>query len=316
MPAGESRPVAHAVTRRETLMNSTDLKAFWETVRQELDEVPIDAEAELVEPEPVPLTRTFRLTLTGLDGVKFRAMLTLPSVGADAGPLPVAVFTPGYGGDTAHAALVGLCYDKRLALLTVYPRGQGESKQYWQVPDGLTKLTTGLDDPGNHYYRAAYADCMRGIDYICTREEIDPDRIGVIGMSQGGGLTLATASLDPRVKCAVAHEPFLCNYPVAVETATTGPYLELINHFEANPGSRDQALDTLAWFDPLNLAQFITCPTFISIGLADTTCPPETIRPVFERISAFKGLIEVPDAGHAWAYLFRDFDDLWLKRYL
>lgn len=295
-------------------MDAGELEGFWATVRDELDAVPIEAEAEPVEPEPVPLTRTWRLTLTGLGGVRFRALLTVPDVGE--GPLRAVVFTPGYGGNTAHAAMAGLCYDKRLALLTVYPRGQGESARYWRVPEGFTKLTMGLEDPAKQYYRAGYADCLRGIDYLCTREEIDPERIGAIGMSQGGGLTLATAALDPRVKCAIAHEPFLCNYPVAVETATTGPYLELVQHFEREPAVRERALETLAWVDPLNLAQFITCPTFVSIGLADTTCPPETIRPVYERITAFKGLIEIPGAGHAWYYVYRDFDELWLRRFL
>jgi cephalosporin-C deacetylase len=297
-------------------MNSRELRAFWTEVREELDGVPMDEEVAPVESEHDRLVRTQRVTLRGLGGAIFRAFLTLPDLGPDAAPLPAVVYTPGYGGNTPHTAMAGLCYDKGIALLSVYPRGQGESAQYWQLPEGCTKLTMGLADPAEQYYRAGYADCLRGIDYLCSREDIDADRIGVIGLSQGGGLTLATAALDPRVKCAVAHEPFLCNYPVAVETATTGPYLELINYFEGSPDERDRALETLAWFDPLNLAEFIDCPTFVSIGLADTTCPPETIRPVYDRIAAFKGLVEIPGAGHGWHYAYRDFDDLWLRRHL
>ncbi|MGI5817196.1 MAG: acetylxylan esterase [Armatimonadota bacterium] len=297
-------------------MDLVELRSFWETVRRELDGVPIHAQAELIEPEEDRLVRTWRVTLSGLGGVRFRAFLTLPDLSPSTRPLPAVMYTPGYGGNTPHTAMAGLCYDKGVALLTVYPRGQGESAEHWQVPDGLTKLTMGLDNPTEQYYRAGYADCLRGIDFLCSRDDIDAGRIGVIGLSQGGGLTLATAALDPRVKCAVAHEPFLCNYPVAVETATTGPYLELANHFAEHPDHRDRALETLAWFDPLNLAQFIDCPTFVSIGLADTTCPPETIRPVYERIRAFRGMIEIPGAGHGWHYCYRDFDDLWLRRYL
>ncbi|MFP4248681.1 MAG: acetylxylan esterase [Armatimonadota bacterium] len=297
-------------------MDINELKSFWGEVRDELDRVSLDAEIELIDREEDRLVHTWRVTLTGLHEVRFRAFLTLPDLGPGAEPLRAVVYTPGYGGNTPHTAMAGLCYDKGIALLTVYPRGQGESADYWQLPEGLTKLTMGLDDPAEQYYRAGYADCLRGIDFLCSREDIDADRIGVIGLSQGGGLTLATAALDPRVKCAVAHEPFLCNYPVALETATTGPYLELINYFTENPGAKDEALETLAWFDPLTLAQLITCPTFISIGLADTTCPPETIRPVYDRIEAFKGLIEIPGAGHGWHYVYRDFDDLWLRRYL
>ena len=297
-------------------MDAAELKLFWGEVRSELDDVPIDARSELLEPPQDNLVSTSRVTLTGLGGVRFRAFLTLPDLGPDAGPLPAVVYTPGYGGNTPHTVMAGLCYDKGIALLSVYPRGQGESAEYWRLPEGLTKLTMGLDDPHKQYYRAGYADCLRGIDFLCSRENIDSQRIGVVGLSQGGGLTLATAALDPRVKCAVAHEPFLCNYPMAIETATTGPYLELVNYFAQNPEVTQRALDTLAWFDPLNLAQLIDCPTFVSIGLDDTTCPPETIRPVYERIEAFKGVIEMPRAGHGWYYVYRDFDDLWLRRYL
>ncbi|MBD3291732.1 MAG: prolyl oligopeptidase family serine peptidase [Armatimonadia bacterium] len=297
-------------------MDGNELQDFWAEVRRELDAVPIEAETERVEPEPDRLVQTWRVTLTGLGGVRFSACLTLPDLGREARPLPAVMYTPGYGGDTPHTVMSGLCYDKGIAVLTVYPRGQGESKLHWTVPEGQTKLTMGLDDARDQYYRAGYADCLRGIDYLSSHEEIDAERIGVIGLSQGGGLTLATAALDPRVKCAVAHEPFLCNYPVAVETATTGPYLELINLFAERPDIRDRALETLAWFDPVNLARLITCPTFISIGLADTTCPAETIRPVYEQIGALRGLIEIPDAGHGWHYVYRDFDDLWLRRHL
>ena len=292
------------------------LDSFWQDVKGELAAVPMDAYVEAVEPGLTPLINTWRVTLTGLDGVRFRAYLSIPNLGPDDDPLPAALYTPGYGGDTSHSAMLGLCYEGRMALLTVYPRGQGESTQYWQLPEGVTKLTLGLDDPSRQYYRGGYADCLRGIDFLCSRPEIDASRIGVVGLSQGGGLTLATAALDDRVRVAVAHEPFLCNYPVAVETATTGPYLELIEHFRRDPAGREQALNTLGTFDPLNLAPMIDCPIFLTIGLADTTCPPETIRPVYERIEALKGLVEIPGAGHGWFHIYREIDRMWLGRFL
>ncbi len=297
-------------------MQMASLQEFWDRVKRELASVPIEAAMELIEPGLDRLVNTWRVTLTGLDGVRFRAFLSIPDLGPDAGPLPAVVYTPGYGGNTPYSTMSGLCYDKGIALLCVYPRGQGESARYWQLPDGLTKLTTGLDDPMEQYYRAGYADCIRGIDFLCSHDEINADRIGVVGLSQGGGLTLATAALDDRVRVAVAHEPFLCNYRVAVQTATTGPYLELIDYFASNPSLRDPALETLDWFDPLNLAPMIQCPTFVSIGLADTTCPPETIRPMYDRIETLKGVVEMPDAGHGWYYVYRDIDDMWLKRHL
>ena len=42
--------------------------------------------------------------------------------------------------------------------------------------------------------------------------EVDATRVGALGDSQGGGLTLACAALEPRIKLAAPVFPFLCDY--------------------------------------------------------------------------------------------------------
>src|SRR5262245_14392272 len=44
---------------------------------------------------------------------------------------------------------------------------------------------------------------IRGIDYLLTRPEVDPDKIGVTGISGGGAATFWIAAADERVKVAV-----------------------------------------------------------------------------------------------------------------
>lgn len=70
---------------------------------------------------------------------------------------------------------------------------------------------------GNIHHEAGYAllplgqtiagwmvwDSMRGIDYLLTLPDVDPERIGVTGNSGGGLNTLFTAALDDRVRAAV-----------------------------------------------------------------------------------------------------------------
>lgn len=46
-------------------------------------------------------------------------------------------------------------------------------------------------------------DIMRLIDYLQTREDVDPARIGVMGISKGGMETYLAAASDPRIACAV-----------------------------------------------------------------------------------------------------------------
>ena len=47
---------------------------------------------------------------------------------------------------------------------------------------------------------------MRAIDYLLSRPEVDPNRIGCMGQSGGGTLTLFISAIDERVKCAAVHE--------------------------------------------------------------------------------------------------------------
>jgi carboxymethylenebutenolidase len=51
----------------------------------------------------------------------------------------------------------------------------------------------------------AMADLKAGIDYLASRADVDPQRIGVIGWCLGGGYALALATNDPRPKATVVN---------------------------------------------------------------------------------------------------------------
>ncbi len=55
-------------------------------------------------------------------------------------------------------------------------------------------------------YTPAGVECLngiRGIDYLVSRDDVDPRRIAVTGISGGGAATFWIAAADPRVKVAV-----------------------------------------------------------------------------------------------------------------
>ena len=290
-----------------------EMQSFWTEAKEELAAAPLDVELELVEGDEDPMVKTYAVRMTSLGGVKIRAFYSVPDIPAWE-PFPAVMHLPGYGGEMIHQP--HLAHLEGFAWLTLYPRGQGESCREWTLPEGVSKLTMGLDSPEHQYYRGAYMDCLRGVDFLCSRREVDKSRIGVAGGSQGGGLALAIAALDERLAAAFAHIPFLCNYPVAIRTATAGPYQELIDHFAAHPEEKEQALATLAHMDPLNLCTNTGCPTMVTIGTMDTTCPPATIHPVYEGIPSAKALMIWPDLAHAWTYEARQLMASWLRRHL
>ena len=62
---------------------------------------------------------------------------------------------------------------------------------------------------------------------VMERPEVDATRVGCTGGSQGGGLTLACASLEPRITRAAPVFPFLCDYQRVWETEQTNLALVL-----------------------------------------------------------------------------------------
>lgn len=319
-------------------MPADDIREFWADTRKALNAVPMDAKLERWEPPSDAMqsaaqmnaytqamqanaargwigdaTITYsRVTLSSYEGVRIRGWYMTPAEAAPAGGWPALLTVPGYSEvmGVLGQTLVRFGY----AVLALFPRGQGQSRAEWRL-EHSTKLTYNLLDRDRYYYRGAYMDCVRGVDFLCSRSEIDRERIGMFGISQGGGLTLATLSLDQRLRVGVAWIPFLCNYPVAVDL-TSLPYGELQAYLTEHPDQRAQVLETLRWFDPLNLVDAIEAPTLVSIGGKDVVCPEATVLPVFTRIQARKSLLYLPELTHGSSIDHPEETKTWLDRYL
>lgn len=285
---------------------------FWNGTRAILNETPVDAALTECPERSGREYATWNVSLRSYGGQRLRGFYTAPRDTPASGRFPALLAAPGYGGGKDipyHVVMHGF------AVLTLFPRAQGESIPEWDLPQGANKLTYHVTDRDNYYYRAGYMDCVRGVDFLAERDEVDAARIGMWSRSQGGGLTLSTAALDHRLAAAVAEEPFMCNYPVAIDIDTR-PYHELRNYAQEHPEERPAMLDTLRYFDTLTLADAIRCPILVNIGMADTTCPYDTIRPVFDRIKAHKSLLVYPDLAHSPCTDFNIHAMNWLKRYL
>ena len=296
-------------------MSIADLSSFWKLTIKEMA-------GELAESKPHPTMeeapeqsardyRTRRGVLDSFQGRRLRGWYTTPTDPPPGGKFPGVLAVPGYGGGKLIPTYLAI---SGFAVLTLFPRAQGESLKEWQL-EHSTKITYHLTDPEKYYYRGAYMDCLRGLDFLCSQPETDPHRLGMWSRSQGGGFTLVTAALDSRLSVAVAEEPFLCNFPVSIDI-TTSPYLELHDYAAAHPEQRQAILDTLYYFDTLNLAENISCPTLMDIGMKDETCPYRTIMPVFEKITAPKAIHVYPELGHSPCSDFSAHAMSWLRRYL
>ena len=206
------------------------------------------------------------------------------------GPHPVILRVPGYGGNMKPIARF-----KDMIVFSFNPRGHGNSQEdikgkpsnYW---------IRGLDDKEGYYYQGAYLDCVRAVDFLCSRKEVDPERIAVAGGSQGGGLSLSTAALDSRISLCAPHIPFLTNWDLYFKTSH---WPEMDKWIEAKESRTWQStLKTMSYFDTMNMAPWIECPVFMGVGLQDAICPPVTCFAVYNRVKGKKEYRVYPHAKH------------------
>jgi len=106
---------------------------------------------------------------------------------------------------------------KGYAVLAYDPFGQGERIEYPGARAGQSALGSGgtieheyagrrLILLGSNFSLFRVWDGIRGIDFLQTRAEVDPERIGCCGQSGGGTLTQFLAALDSRIRVAVVSE--------------------------------------------------------------------------------------------------------------
>ena len=132
-------------------------------------------------------------------------------------------------------------------------------------------------DPYTYGYRGFYVDACRAVDFLFTRPEVDTDRIGVHGSSQGGALTITTAALRAdAIACGAAGAPYLVGFMDSASLTHSYPYEEINEYLREFPDQEQAVRASVAYFDGINFAPMSIIPTSIYAGLGDDVCPPET----------------------------------------
>ena len=275
------------------LRKPKDFDEFWSEVLEHPAEVPLAPKTTLDPLRTTQDVEVYQVAYDSIDSVRVAGWYCLPK-GA-LGRLPAILSVPGYISDPP----IPVDWARRgYAVLTVAPRGKVRSDgQFNPGYPGL--LTYGIVDRNAYSYRGFYVDAWRGVDYLLSREEVDPSRLAVTGNSQGGGLAIITSAMRSEIRAAAAGAPYLCGFVDAIELTHTYPYQEINDYLRLHPDSREQVEETLAYFDGISFADRVRCPIVVNIGLQDNVCPPETGFSVFSAIaSATKRLYTYDGHGH------------------
>ena len=273
-------PTAASADYRSGVRKPDDFDAFWDDVLRQASAIPLEAE---VIPDPLRTSEdveVFQVFYSSIEHVRVAAWYCRPVRRAERAP--AVMLLPGYQMDPP---IPKEWARKGYIALSVAPRGKLRSNRQFN-PGYPNLLTYNIVDRHTYAYRGFYVDTWRGIDFLLSRPEVEPTRLGVTGSSQGGGLTITTAAMRREVRAAAAGAPYLCGFMDAVELTHTYPYEEVNDYLRLHPESRPEVEKTVAYFDGINFADRISCPIIVNIGLQDNVCPPETSYVLFDRIGA------------------------------
>jgi cephalosporin-C deacetylase len=242
----------------------------------------------------------YNAEFSGAGGDRIRAWYIKPA--ASTSP-PVVVRFIGYGGGRGlpgeHSLLPALGY----ALFVMDSRGQGGR---WSIgatgdraegPENSLVMSRGITTPEDYYYTRMFTDAALAVDAAVSLS--DGRQVAVGGASQGGGLALAAAALQPdKVAVCQADVPFLCDIQRAITLAPHPPYTEIPEFLSQNVALIPQALETLRYVDCALLARRITAQCLLSVGLMDDLCPPSTVFAAYNEITVAKDIAVYPYSGH------------------
>ncbi len=285
-----------------------DFDAFWKGVLTGLAEIPLDARVALDPLRSTAAADVYQVAYRSLDGLEIFGWYSVPAEGD--GPFPAVLILPGYKSEPSLRREWGA---RGVVALSVAVRGKLPSSSEFN-PGYPGLLTSGVEHRDTYSYKGVISDCVRAVDFLLSRPEVDPERIYCCGSSQGGGLTLITSALRPEIKAGVSGYPFLCCFPESMRMLRSYPYDELSCYARAYPQRTEQMLETLQYFDAVNFAPRIRCPMVVGIAMEDEVCPPETSYAAYRQLRGQRELWLFPNSGHGNAHEYPARETAWLQQ--
>ncbi len=266
--------------------NQPDLKAFWDKAKEELAQVAPDYQLTLIPDSSNNVRKLYRVKMKSLGNVEISGYYSTPT---KKGKYPTIISYMGYG---SKPWAPGGNPDYVEFVLSV--RGQAMNQPTNIYGDWITY---NLNDKDNYYYRGAFMDLIRAIDFVASRSEVRLDAIFAEGGSQGGAFSLAAAALDNRLRAIAPTIPFLSDYPDYFQIVKW-PATPVLKKQKELGMSDEDLYRVLSYFDIKNLAGWIQCPVVMGIGLQDEVCPPHTNFSGYNRISSEKKYFIYPLNTH------------------
>ena len=304
MPLQFDMPLAQLQTYMGVNPRPDDFAQFWE---QGLAEVRSLSPQMELRPAgfQTSFAECFDMYFTGVANARIHSKLLRPRNGS--APHPAILFFHGYSSNS------GNWYDKLgyvaqgFSVAALDCRGQsGLSEDTGGVVGSTLRghIVRGLAGPPEKMlFRQIFLDAAQLAGLVMEMPDVDENRVGATGGSQGGGLTLACAALEPRIRRAAPVFPFLCDYKRVweLDLDVDDAYAELRDYFrwfDPLHQQEDAIFRKLGYLDVQHLCPRIRGQVLMAVGLRDEITPPSTQFAAYNKIVAPKSMAIYPDFGH------------------
>ena len=273
-----------------TVENPKDFIAFWDKAKMELAKIPLDARMTLLPERCTENVNVYHVNIQNYRvGARLYGILCVPK---KEGKYPALLQVPGagirpYAGDIANA-------EKGIITLAIGIHGipvNLDVAVYNNLSAGglYSYPTINLDNKDLYYYKRVYMGCVRANDFLGSLPQFDGTNLAVTGGSQGGALSIITASLDSRVKFLAAYYPALSDVTGYLH-GRAGGWPHLFNKDNLANNNSKEKIETCGYYDVVNFARQLKTPGLYSWGFNDETCPPTSMYSSYNVISAPKSL--------------------------
>lgn len=285
-----------------------DFDAFWKETVDEAFAAPLDLRRSIRNEYDCPGFVVETLEFRSIAGGRLHGWIAFPE---RARSLPAFLWVPPYGRESKLPD----AYGTREGFVSLSFNFHGESafhQEKYRIDRGY--FADGAGDPSTWVMRTMFQNAVIAARVLQTQIEVDEDRVSVMGMSQGAGISIWLGAFCRIIKAVCADMPFLGNIGNTLTNSVYRyPLKELSDFMEREPLGRERVLNTVSYFDTVHVASRCKVPTHVSLGLKDPACRPETVRDIYDAIPGEKTLREY-DWGHDWYPDMIENNRAWLLR--
>jgi cephalosporin-C deacetylase len=271
-----------------------DFQAFWQVTEEQARKAPLRFCRERQSRQSLPGFSLDEIEFDGLDGRRLYGWFAYPM---GLGPSPAFLWIPPYGRESMLPNAYGTRPGFASLSLNLHHLGAFHQEKY--SPE-RGYFADGVGSPESWVFRRMFQDLVLAARVLQDQTEVDGDRIGAVGMSQGGGMAIWLGAWCQLVKTVCADMPFLARIVKTLQKPVYRyPLKELTDHMASDRAEIQHVMATLAYYDTVNHAGWCQRPTQVSLGLRDPAARPEDVRAVFDAVRGPK-LLRSYDCGHDW----------------